>query len=325
MANEGKNTFRNRNLFMEFLQRNWGILAALIVLFVFFSVTAPTFLQVKNISNILQQISMLCVCSVGMTFVILSGGIDLSIGAILGMTGGIIAYLMTAMNMPVILAILAGIIMGVLVGSINGLLITYFSLPPFIVTLAVSQIVRGIIFILTGGQSIYSFPDSFRMLGKSVWNIPVPIIIMLGLILISSFLLYKTKIGRYIYAIGGNSQACYLSGINTKAMVVFVYAYAGLCAAIAAMIMDARLNAAAPTAGENYELNAIAAVVIGGTSMAGGEGKVSGTIIGVLIIGIINNGMNLLNVSQGLQKVVIGAVMLIAVIMDMVRRRSQKK
>lgn len=325
MVGERKMTYKNRNVFIEFLQRNWGILAALIVLFVFFSVTAPTFLQVKNISNILQQISMLCVCSVGMTFVILSGGIDLSIGAILGMTGGIIAYLMTAVNVPVILAVAAGIIMGVLVGGINGLLITYFSLPPFIVTLAVSQIVRGIIFILTGGQSIYSFPDSFRMLGKSVWNVPVPIVIMLILILISSFLLYKTKVGRYIYAIGGNAQACYLSGINTKAMVVFVYAYAGLCAAIAAMIMDARLNAAAPTAGENYELNAIAAVVIGGTSMAGGEGKVSGTIIGVLIIGIINNGMNLLNVSQGLQKVVIGAVMLIAVIMDMIRRRSENK
>ena len=274
---------KSESALFSIFKHNWGILAALAVLFVFFSITSPTFLQANNLSNILQQISMLCVCSVGMTYVILAGGIDLSVGATLGMTGGVMAYLMTAAELPFGLA------------------------------------------ILTGGQSIYNFPKGFRVLGKSVFEIPVPIIIMILVIVVSCFILYKTKCGRYIYAIGGNMQASYLSGINTKLMTIFVYAFAGLTASIAAIIMDARLNAAAPTAGENYELNAIAAVVIGGTSMAGGEGKISGTIIGVLIIGVINNGMNLLNVSQGMQKVVLGCVMVIAVIMDMLRRRSEKK
>ena len=316
---------KSENALVSIFRHNWGILAALAVLFIFFSVTSPTFLKANNLSNILQQISMLCVCAVGMTYVILAGGIDLSIGATLGMTGGVMAYLMTAAELPFGLAILVGVIMGIAAGIINGLLITCFDLPPFIVTLASRQVVRGIIFILTGGQSIYNFPKGFRVLGKSVFEIPIPIIIMVLVIIVSCFILYKTKCGRYIYAIGGNMQASYLSGINTKMMTIFVYAFAGLTASIAAIIMDARLNAAAPTAGENYELNAIAAVVIGGTSMAGGEGKISGTIIGVLIIGVINNGMNLLNVSQGMQKVVLGCVMVIAVIMDMLRRRSEKK
>lgn len=316
---------KSENAFVGIIKHNWGILLALIGLFVLFSVISPSFLQVKNLSNILQQISMLCVCSVGMTFVILAGGIDLSVGAILGMTGGIMAYFMTATKMPFGIAIVIGLVIGTFTGILNGVIITYFSLPPFIITLASSQIIRGIVYILTKGQSIYGFPDGFRVIGRDVGGIPVPIIIMIIVIAVSAFILYRTKYGRYIYAIGGNGQASYLSGINVKAMTIFVYAYAGFTATIAAIIMNARLNAAAPTAGQNYELNSIAAVVIGGTSMAGGEGKISGTIIGVLIIGVINNGMNLMNVSQGLQMVILGAVMILAVVLDMLRRRSEKK
>ena len=156
---------KSESALFSIFKHNWGILAALAVLFVFFSITSPTFLQANNLSNILQQISMLCVCSVGMTYVILAGGIDLSVGATLGMTGGVMAYLMTAAELPFGLAILIGVVMGIAAGVINGLLITCFDLPPFIVTLASSQVVRGIIFILTGGQSIYNFPKGFRVLG----------------------------------------------------------------------------------------------------------------------------------------------------------------
>lgn len=325
MTMEQKKKAKSNNPILGIIKHNWGILLALVGLFILFSVISPTFLQVKNLSNILQQISMLCVCSVGMTFVILAGGIDLSVGAILGMTGGIMAYMMTATSMPFGFAILIGIITGILTGMLNGVMITYFTLPPFIITLASSQIIRGIVYLLTKGQSIYGFPDGFRMLGRDIHGVPVPVLLMIAVIAISAFLLYKTKYGRYIYAIGGNGQASYLSGINVRAMTIFVYAYAGLTATIAAIIMNARLNAAAPTAGQNYELNSIAAVVIGGTSMAGGEGKISGTIIGVLIIGVINNGMNLMNVSQGLQMVILGAVMILAVVLDMLRRKSEKK
>lgn len=318
-----KKPLRN-NVLIGIVRNNLGIIGALLILIIVFSLASPYFLKVDNLSNVLQQISMLMVCSVGMTFVILAGGIDLSIGAILGMSGGIIAFLMTTVQMNFLLAILLGLLCGTLMGVINGLLITGFSIPPFIVTLATSQIIRGIVFMLTGGQSIYGFPDNFRMLGRSVFGFPVPVIIMILMIILGAFILYVTKLGRYIYAIGGNDHACYLSGLNVKKLKIFVYGFAGFCATVAAIIMSSRMNAAAPTAGQNYELNSIAAVVIGGTSMSGGEGKISGTIIGALIIGVINNGMNLLNISQGMQMVIIGVVMIAAVVMDTLRRRSVK-
>jgi ribose transport system permease protein len=266
---------------------------------------------------------MLCICAVGMTFVIISGGIDLSMGSILGASGIITAALLQIKTVDpltmTLISIVIGLLAGILLGAWNGFLIAVLRLPPFIATLAMMSIIRGIVYIITNGAAIYNFPDISRNVLEVV---PVPIVIMVAILALGYYILKFTKIGRYTYAIGGNENASTLSGINVIKYKIIVYAIAGLCAGIAGMIMTSRMNAAVPIAGQNYELNAIAAVVIGGASMTGGEGHISGTIIGMLIIGVINNGMNMLLVAQGVQMVVLGGIMLIAVLLDIIRQRQ---
>ncbi|MGI5854431.1 MAG: ABC transporter permease [Bacillota bacterium] len=208
----------------------------------------------------------------------------------------------------------------------NGFLVAVCKLPPFIATLAMMSIIRGIIYMITNGAAIYNFPEAFNGISRNIFGVlPLPIVIMIVILIVGYYVLRFTRTGRYTYAIGGNEHTSRLSGIHVTKQRITVYAIAGLCAGIAGMIMTSRMNAAVPIAGDGYQLNAVAAVVIGGASMSGGEGRISGTIIGVLLIGVINNGMNMLLVPQGLQMVVLGAIMLIAVLMDIIRQRQFSK
>ncbi len=256
-----------------------------------------------------------------MTFVILTGGIDLSVGSVLALTATVTAKLLSSGYNPV-LAVLIGLVLGTLLGLFNGVLVAKGKMAPFIVTLGMMTIARGFTLILSDGRPISGFMKSFRFLGAGyIGRIPFPVIIMIVIFIIGYIVLKKTIFGRYVYAVGGNEKATKLSGINTDIVKMGVYAISGLLAAISGIILTSRLNSAQPTAGTGYELDAIAAVVLGGTSLAGGQGGVIGTIVGALIIGILNNGLNLLNVSSFYQSVAKGAVILIAIFLD---RKGQK-
>ncbi len=301
-----------------------GILVALIALCVILSLASKSFLTTSNLLNVLQQISINFTIAIGMSFIILLGGIDLSVGSNTAFCGLIMAILMKNAMVPVWLSILIGILCAGLVGLINGTLITLFNLPPFIATLGMMSIARGIAYTITAGQPIYTFPPSFTGITARVMGIPlITIIIMILLFVVAAYALKYMKYGRYIYAIGGNENCAKLSGINVKKVKCLAYVISGFCCGIAGMLLTSRLDSAVPTNADGAEMDAIAAVVIGGISMNGGEGKLTGTLIGALIIGVIGNGLNLLNVPQGAQKMVKGLIILIAVIVDVLRRREK--
>jgi ribose transport system permease protein len=294
----------------------------LIGLIIVMSFLSEYFLTVHNLMNITRQVSINAVLAIGMTFVILTGGIDLSVGSVLALSSVITAGLMSS-GMNIALVLIIGIGVGTLLGLLNGLLVAKGRMQSFIVTLGMMTIARGLTLIYSDGRPISGFDKSFRFLGAGhVLGIPVPVIIMFALLAVSYVILKKTPFGRYVYAIGGNEKATELSGINTDKIKIGVYAISGFLASISGIILASRLNSAQPIAGTGYELDAIAAVVLGGTSLAGGQGGIVGTIIGALIIGILNNGLNLLNVSSFYQLVAKGAVILIAIFLD---TRSQKR
>lgn len=291
-------------------------LLGLLILVVLLSILTPRFLSVSNLTNVLRQTSINAIIAIGLTYVILTGGIDLSVGSIFALSSAVTAGLLVA-NVPVFIAISAGLLLGVLVGMLNGLLVTKGKVPPFIATLAMMTIIRGATLVYTGGQPITGLGDAFYWIGNGyIWIIPVPVILTVVVFAVGYYLLSQFKIGRYIFAIGGNEEASRLSGINTKYVKTIVYAISGLLAALSGIIIASRLNSAQPTAGQGAELDAIAAVVLGGTSLSGGQGGISGTIIGALIIGVLNNGLNLLNVSPFYQAIVKGVVILIAILID---------
>ncbi|WP_245858772.1 ABC transporter permease subunit [Chryseomicrobium excrementi] len=278
----------------------------------------PDFLSVNNLLNVLRQVSINAIIAFGMTFVILTGGIDLSVGSILALTGAVTAGMMAGGTDP-ILAMLLGLILGALLGAVNGILISKGNVAPFIATLATMTIYRGLTLVYTEGRPISGLGDSltFQMLGKGYFfGIPVPVVTMLVSFGILYFILKKTTFGRRVYAVGGNEEASKLSGIKTGRIKIYVYALTGFLSALAALILTSRLNSAQPTAGQMFELDAIAAVVLGGTSLTGGRGWIVGTLIGALIIGVLNNGLNLIGVSSFFQQVVKGLVILFAVLID---------
>ena len=278
----------------------------------------PDFLSVSNLLNVLRQVSINAIIAFGMTFVILTGGIDLSVGSILALTGAVTAGMMAGGTDP-ILAMLLGLILGALLGAVNGVLIAKGNVAPFIATLATMTIYRGLTLVYTEGRPISGFGDSltFQMLGKGYFlGIPVPVVTMLISFGILYFILKKTTFGRRVYAVGGNEEASKLSGIKTGRIKIYVYSLTGFLSALAALILTSRLNSAQPTAGQMFELDAIAAVVLGGTSLTGGRGWIVGTLIGALIIGVLNNGLNLIGVSSFFQQVVKGLVILFAVLID---------
>ena len=301
-----------------------GALTGLLLLCVAVSFLSPHFLTTRNLLNILQQISIVSVIAVGMTFVIISGGIDLSVGSIVAFTGLVMAILMKDHQVSVWLTVLIGIVCGSLMGLINGLLISELSVPPFIATLGVMSIARGAAFTISGGAPIFSLPEKFLAISGRLGPIPIPAIVMIALFCLGGYILKYTKLGRYTYAIGGNETASLLSGINVRFHKIVIYTLSGCFCAISAILLTAKLDSAVPVAADGYELDAIAAVVIGGTSMLGGEGKLSGTLIGALIIGVVNNGLNLLLIPQGPQRMVKGVIIILAVVVDLVRKRKRR-
>jgi len=287
-----------------------------------------------NLWNVLRQISVNVCISVGMTLVVLMAGIDLSVGSILGLTAAICAGLLKNglifesldlfVGFTVLGAILAAMLMGMALGLFNGWVITKFAIPPFVATLAMLTIARGLTMLYTEGIPISNLGPKFEFIGSGwILGIPVPVWISLIMVLIVVFLTNKTTFGRYIYAIGGNEKAAFLSGININKIKLAVYGIAGMMAAVGGILVTSRLNSAQPNAGMSYELDSIAAVVIGGTSLSGGVGTVTGTVIGAIIIGVLNNGLVLLDVSPFWQQVVKGIVILLAVIIDKMNQKNK--
>jgi len=259
-----------------------------------------------------------------MTFVILSAGIDLSVGSIVALAGVILGVALRD-GQPLAFALMLTLAVGVVCGAVNGLLVSHGGLPPFIVTLGTMSIARGAALLVTEGRPISGFAASFRVLATGrVGFVPAPVIITAAVYVLAHLVLTRTTFGRYVYAIGGNEEATRLSGVAVRFHKAMIYAVSGLMSAVAAVILTARLNSAQPIAGMMYELDAIAATVIGGTSLMGGEGTLAGTLVGALIMGVLRNGLNLLGVSSFLQQIVIGAVIVVAVLLDTVLKRKHR-
>ena len=315
---------RARRLLQGQSARQLGTFAGLIALCLVLWAATPHFLTVSNLLNVFEQTAINAVVAAGMTFVIISGGIDLSVGSVLALSGIALAMALDA-GVPAPLAIVFGLGAGLACGLVNGVLVTFGRLPPFIATLGMMSVARGGALMLAEGRPISGFGEEFRSLATGdVLMMPAPAIIAGGIYLLAHFVLARTIFGRAVYAIGGNEEAARLSGVRVHVHKTAVYGVAGLASAAAAVLLTARLNSAQPTAGIMYELDAIAATVIGGTSLMGGEGTILGALIGALIMGVLRNGLNLLNVSSFFQQVVIGAVIIGAVLVDMSlkRRRS---
>lgn len=292
---------------------------ALIILMAVITIINSNFLTANNLLNLLLQVTSNALIAFGMTFVILTGGIDLSVGSILALYSALTAGLLGS-GMPVTLAILISLILGCILGMMNGLLISYGKLAPFIVTLATMTIFRGATLVYTNGNPItkgLSDTFLFQFLGQGyIVGIPFPVIIMFIVFIVLYVLLHKTAFGKSVYAIGGNEKAAYISGVKLNKVKIIIYSISGIMASISGLIITSRLSSAQPTAGASYEMDAIAAVVLGGTSLSGGKGRILGTLIGALIIGVLNNGLNIIGVSAFWQQVVKGVVILIAVLID---------
>ena len=292
---------------------------ALIILMAVITIINSNFLTANNLLNLLLQVTSNAPIAFGMTFVILTGGIDLSVGSILALSSALTAGLLGS-GMPVTLAILISLIFGCILGMMNGLLISYGKLAPFIVTLATMTIFRGATLVYTNGNPItkgLSDTFLFQFLGQGyIVGIPFPVIIMFIVFIVLYVLLHKTAFGKSVYAIGGNEKAAYISGVKLNKVKIIIYSISGIMASISGLIITSRLSSAQPTAGASYEMDAIAAVVLGGTSLSGGKGRILGTLIGALIIGVLNNGLNIIGVSAFWQQVVKGVVILIAVLID---------
>ncbi|WND37499.1 substrate-binding domain-containing protein [Streptomyces sp. BB1-1-1] len=299
-----------------------GALTALIVLVVAMSALSGDFLTADNLLNVGVQAAVTAILAFGVTFVIVSAGIDLSVGSVAALSATVLAWSATEAGMPVVLAVLLSVATGIACGLVNGFLISYGKLPPFIATLAMLSVGRGLSLVISQGSPI-AFPDSVSHLGDTLGGwLPVPVLVMIVMGLITAFVLGRTYIGRSMYAIGGNEEAARLSGLRVKRQKLAIYAFSGLFAAAAGIVLASRLSSAQPQAAQGYELDAIAAVVIGGASLAGGTGKASGTLIGALILAVLRNGLNLLSVSAFWQQVVIGVVIALAVLLDTLRRKA---
>ncbi|MGL5329197.1 MAG: ribose ABC transporter permease [Peptostreptococcaceae bacterium] len=292
----------------------------LVLLIAVVSMLNPAFLSTKNIMNILRQTSVNAIIAAGMTFVILTGGIDLSVGSILGISGAVCASILVS-GQNVVMGVIAALTVGTIIGFLNGFVISKGKLQPFIATLASMTILQGLTLVYTNGNPITLGSNELAMSfgkigGGTILGIPNPAVIMIIVFAVCYYILNNTRMGRYTYALGSNEEATKLSGLNTDNIKIWVYTISGLLASVAGIIITSRLYSAQPTAGAGYELDAIAAVVLGGTSLNGGKGKISGTIIGALIIGVLSNALNILDVSSYYQTMVKGTVILLAVLLD---------
>jgi ribose transport system permease protein len=299
-----------------------GMIIILVLLCIVLSFIAPNFLEMTNILNVLKQVSIIAILAAGMTIVILTGGIDLSVGSIVALSG-VISVMLSANGVNPFIAMLSGIGVGYVVGLINGFFTAKTKLPAFIVTLGSFTYVRGLAYVISGGYPIALQSEVFKFVGSgSIFGIPTPIYIMLFVYAVVYFVLKYTMFGRHIYAIGGNEEAARLTGIKVEKNLINVYSISGLLAGLGGVVLAGRLFSGQPTAGQMYELDAIAAVILGGTRFTGGVGKIQGTIIGVLIMGVISNGLTLMDVNYYWQLVVKGGVIVAAVLIDRLRGRS---
>lgn len=303
------------------LLARYGIVLAFLALCLILSFASPYFLGTKNLLNVLLQTSINLVIAIGMTFVITSGGIDLSVGSIVAVAGMVMADIVSR-DLGLGLAVFLALLVGTLCGWLNGMLITRLRLPPFIVTLGTMSMLRGVALIYNDGKPLYGLPQKdLKVISGDLASIPIPVIIALVAAILAHFVLRNTVIGEYTTAIGGNEETARLSGIDVRRYKVIIYSISGLMCGLAGVILTARLSAAEPIAGVMYELDAIAATVMGGTSLTGGEGTVFGTIIGALLMGVLRNGLNLLNIQSYYQQLVIGGVIVLAVAVDKLRKR----
>jgi len=300
-----------------------GPLVGLLVLCVFLSISTDAFLSLRNGLNILDQITVLGIMAVGMTFVILIGGIDLSVGSVLALSMMVMGWTANIAGMPMPLAVVFALAASAVSGLLVGLLVTMFRVPAFIATLAMMSAARGVANMITDGQQIVGFPDWFTMLAidRHFGILTATVFLMLAVVVIAWVFLHFRAEGRMLYAVGGNPEVARLAGINTQIVTIAVYVVSAVLAGLAGIVLAARLDSVQPSSGFGYELDTIAAVVIGGTSLSGGFGGIGGTLIGVLIIGVLRNGLNLLNVSPFLQQVIIGVVIVLAVGAETIRRR----
>jgi ribose transport system permease protein len=303
--------------------RRFGTLIGLLLLCAVLWALTPHFLTLSNLLNVVQQTSINAIVAAGMTFVIISSGIDLSVGSIVALSGVALGTLLQA-GYPPAVAAAAALATGIACGVVNGALVSIGRLPPFIATLGMMSVARGAALVFTEGRPVSGFDEGFRWLATgSVGFVPAPVLVMVIVYAVAHLVLTRTTFGRYVYAIGGNEEATRLSGIAVGFQKTAVYGVSGLMSAVAAIVLTARLNSAQPIAGMMYELDAIAATVIGGTSLMGGEGSLGGTLIGALIMGVLRNGLNLLGVSSFLQQIVIGGVIVGAVLVDTILKRQR--
>lgn len=300
---------------------NNGALVGLIVLCLALFIATPNFLTVPNIINIGVQAAVVAILAFGMTFVIVTAGIDLSVGSVAALSAMVSAFMFSNVGLPGWLTLVIGLGIGLLAGAISGLAIAYGRLPAFIATLAMMSVARGLTLVISDGTPIKT-SDSINAMGSNVGLLPVPILMMVLAGVVCWFVLSQTVLGRSMYAIGGNTEAARLSGIPVRRVLVSVYALSGVFAALAGMVLAGRLASAQPQAGVTYEMDAIAACVIGGASLAGGSGKATGTLVGAILLAVIRNGLNILNVSSFWQQVVIGVVIAIAVGFDVIRSKK---
>ena len=319
-----KSTRINLRNFALNLLKSYGIYFAFIGFFVYLSFSSPHFLTTGNLITVMRQVSVSGILACGLTMILIQGDIDLSFGSLLTVIGFVIAVLQGATTvggkiaeLPLVLAFLISMLVGVIVALINGVIITRLSVNPFIITLGMMTILKGVALVISGGQSVSGLKANYASLGNmSFFGIPAIFIIFLIVALLSWFLLNKTRLGRYVYAIGGNVQAAYLSGVPIANIRIIVFVIMGVLTFVSAAILTSRLNSATPLAGDPYLMDVIAACVIGGTSLSGGNGNIPGTVLGVIFLGIINNGLNLMSVPSAYQYIAKGLIIAIAVIID---------
>ena len=313
-----KNNVLLNNPVANMIRSNIGIICVLLIIGVFLSLLSDKFLTSGNLISVMRQISINVYIALGMTLVIILGGIDLSVGAIVALTGTVTVGLIVNTGLPIAAAIAIGLLIGVVCGFISGTMVAEFKLPAFIVTMAMMNIARGAANVYSGGRSTRITDEFFSSIGSGYLFgvIPLPVIYMVALIILFTVVLNKTKFGTYIYAIGGNRESARLSGVPIKKVEVAVFTIIGLLSAFAGLVLASRMYSGQPSVGAGYELDAIAACVLGGVSMSGGKGRISGTVFGAMVIGFISNGLNLMNVNSFWQLVVKGIIILIAVVID---------
>ncbi len=308
----------------EYFKQNWGILAALLIMCLFFSVFGNNFLTQTNVVNLLRTCATNCYLAIGVQMAIILAGIDLTGGALAALTGVVCVMTFENAGLPIWIGIVVGVLIGVVVGMANGIIITYTGIHPFVVTLAMQSICRGAAYLLANGSRVTTTNRSFSAFGSgSLGVVPLPVVYMTIFLILDFFLLNKTRTGRHIYAVGGNETSARFSGININKIKILVWTISGAMAGFCGVVLAARLSSGQPSTGEGYETDAIAAAVLGGTSFFGGTGTVGGLIIGVLIIGLISNGLNLMHVNSYWQYVLKGVIIIAAVYVDMLKQKRQ--